>query len=490
MPVFLEGELSAFVQSSAHWVDAGGPVAGSFKVDALESYGEALYITPIHLVREGTMDEDVLRFILRNVRVPQITRGDIAAMVEACRTGEARIQALNEKYGRNLLTRQMSELIEHSRKLLKAHIKELPDGSYEFTDYIDYDPGGEKTKDPLPVHLTLVVNGDRATFDFSRSSPQARGAINSTRSLLWSAVVVATKAVFPDVPVNQGVFQAVEVIAPDGLVVTAEFPAAVSGAFATCYEKITGCVLGCFMQIVPDRSMVGSGNVSNVCIGGFDSRPGFEADYVMYNWMQGGWGARPGKKDNHTAMSLFASGTQNQPLETTEFAYPCIFTSYSLIQDSAGPGRHRGGLGLDRNFYLSHGSGILTSIGDREVIPAWGFGGGKEAKGNGLIYKPGTSDEVAIGQKMTGFPVEAGAQLKYWQGGGGGFGPPHERPTEWVLEDVINEYVSVESARSQYGVKITVIDKEALQYEVDERATLGLRKKAAIEWKRDEEAKK
>jgi N-methylhydantoinase B len=482
MPVYWEGELIAFVQSSAHWADAGGAVPGSFQVDALSTYEEALYITPIHLVDEGVLNEELLAFVLRNVRIPEVTRGDIVAMIEACKTGEARLHALLVKYGKDLILRQMTELIAHSERLIRGRFRQLKDGTYSFTDYIDYDPGSQE-RTPLPVHLDLTIEGDRAIYDFAKTAPQAKGSVNATRSLLWSAVMVATKAVFPEVPVNQGIFHAIEVVAPDGLVITANFPAPVSGAFATVYEKITSCVFGCFLQVIPERAMAGSGNICNMVLGGVDTRPGREGrDYVMYNWLEGGYGARPGKKDNHTAMSLFASGTRNQPIEMLERAYPVLFDRYGLIPDSAGPGRHRGGLGVWKYFWITHGDAILSVLGDRELRPAWGYGGGKSAnKGNQMIYKAETDSPEVIGMKRSGIPVKSGHLFHYWQGGGGGYGVPWERPPEWVLDDVIDGYISVEGARDDYYAVIEVGDAEALEYSINYESTNDLRAAARRE---------
>jgi len=478
MPVFWEGERVAFVQVSAHWVDAGGSVPGSFMVDARSPYEEALYIPPIHLVRNGEIDQQVLNLVLRNVRVPEVTIGDITAMIEACRTGESRVHYLCEKYGADTVKAQMAMQIDHSEAILRRHIEDLEDGVYRFTDHIDFDVRSDE-REPLPITCVMEVKGDSLTFDFSESSPQAKSAVNATRSLLWSAVVVATKAVFPDVPVNQGVFNALDVRAPDGLIVTASFPAPVSGAFATCYEKITCSVLACYLQVVPKRAMAACGNICNIVVGGFDPRPGYERDYVMYNWLEGGYGARPGKRDNHTAMSLFCSGTQNQPIELAEHEYPILFHCYELVDDSAGAGRHRGGLGVRKNFEISDGDATISVLGDREVTGAWGWDGGKTSPlANNLIYKADEPDELRIGMKRSGVPVTSGHEFHYWQGGGGGWGDPATRPPEWVLEDVVNGYVSVEAARSEYRVEIEVVDEVAGQYRVDEGATGRLRSAA------------
>jgi N-methylhydantoinase B len=477
MPVYWNDALVAFVQASAHWLDVGGVVPGSWVADAATAYEEALYITPLHLVRAGEVDEDVLRLILRNVRMADVTKGDIVAMVEACRTGDARLQALFQKYGHDVMLAEMSELLDHSRSLLKAHIGALPDGTYSFTDYVDFDPGAE-TREAVPIHLDMHIDGDAVTYDFSTSAPQARGGVNISRSLLWSGVIVATKAVFPEVPVNEGLFAAVDVIAPDGLIVTAQFPAATSAGFSSAYEKVTACVLACYLQVAPERSMVGAGNISNFVLGGVDFRAGGEAEFLMYDWTAGGYGARPGKRDNHSAISLFASGTRNQPLERMERAYPVVFEAYELMQDSGGAGRHRGGLGIRRRLRLVEGEGILSSTGDRELYPAWGYGGGKASTaGDGMVYETPDGQELA-GTKLSGVTVTRGSTLHYWEGGGGGYGPPWERPEEWVLEDVANGYVSIDGAREEYYVDIRTIDADRLDYEIDRPKTAELRRRA------------
>ncbi|MPZ68003.1 MAG: hypothetical protein GEU71_00550 [Actinobacteria bacterium] len=475
MPVYWDDELVNFVQVSAHWLDVGGRVPGSFQIDAASAYEEALYITPIHLVREGALDNEVLNLILRNIRVPEITRGDVVGMIEACRTGEERLHALYLKYGRSLMFAQMRELKEHSRRLLEQHFRDLTEGTYSFTDYVDYDPGSS-SREPIPIHLDLTIRDGRPLFDFSKSGPQTLGAVNISRSLLWSGILVATKAIFPDVPVNQGVFQAVDLVAPDGLVVTAQFPASTSAGFSNSYEKVTACILGCFLEILPERSMVGSGNIGNFVLGGTDPRTTPPTEFIMYDWTAGGYGARPGKKDNHSAISLFASGTQNQPIEPMERMYPVLFTEYGFLPDSGGPGRHRGGVGICRSFRLMEGAdGSISVTGDREVIPAWGFKGGASANaGDGMVCIVDGS-EVSIGMKKSGVPVKGGWTLRYWEGGGGGYEPPWKRPTDWVLEDVVNGLVTVEGARRDYFVVVNVLDEDLLDYRVDEESTRSVR---------------
>jgi N-methylhydantoinase B len=474
MPVYRDGELISFVQNSAHWSDAGGPVPGSFHAEATSTYGEALYIPPIHLVREGELDDEVMRFILRNVRVPETTQGDVFAQIASCRTGEARVQALIDKYGVELIKAEMEELISYSEALLREEFRHLPDGTYSFEDAIDFDPMGDRVT-PVAIRLSITIEGDRATYDLSRSDPEAIGAINSTRSMAQSALVVATKAIFPHVPASEGIYNALDVINPEHLVTNAQFPRPISGAFATSYEVITACVFGCYLQMLPERSMACSGNMTNMVVGGFDPRPGYERDFVMYLWKEGGYGARPGKKDNHTAISLYASGTRNEPVEVQERVYPILTHRYEFITDSPGAGRHRGGIGVTRDFELTHGDATLSVLGSRGVEPVWGWEGGLTALGSGLVHDAGGPDESEIGVMRSGIQAKKGALIRFWEGGGGGWQDPKSRPPEWVLDDVIDGFVSIEAARELYGVAIRVVDEDAALYEVDTEETIRLR---------------
>ncbi len=474
MPVFRDGRLVAFVQNSAHWSDAGGPVPGSFHAEAESTYGEALYIPPIHLVREGELDDEVLRFILRNVRVPETTQGDVLAQIASCRTGEARLQQLMDKYGVDLITSEMDELIRYSEALLREEFRKLPDGTYRFEDAIDFDPMGDRVT-PVRIRVAITIDGDRATYDLSGSDPEAVGAINSTRSMAQSALVVATKAIFPHVPASEGIYNAIDVVNPDGLVTNAQFPRPISGAFATSYEVICACVFGCYLQVLPERSMACSGNMTNMVVGGYDAREGYGRDFVMYIWKEGGYGARPGKKDNHTAISLYASGTRNEPVEVQERVYPILTHRYEFITDSAGAGRHRGGVGVTRDFELTHGDATLSVLGSRGVEAVWGLEGGLAALGSGLIHDRGGPDELEIGVMRSGVRARKGAVIRFWEGGGGGWQDPKTRPPEWVLDDVVDGLVSVEAARNVYGVAVRIVDEDAALYEVDEVETDRLR---------------
>jgi N-methylhydantoinase B len=470
MPVFWEGELICFVTNSVHWSDVGGPIPGSFNSGADSVLQEGLSITPIHLVREGELNQEVFRLILRNVRVPELTQGDIMAQIEACRTGQMRLHALCEKYGKELILAEMRALTDYAETLIREQFREIPDGTYSWTDYIDRDPGAAEEK-PIKIELRMTIVGDAATFDLSDSDRHARGAVNAPSSLTMSAILVATRAVFPHIPANEGMNRALAVLIEPGTIVGAQYPAPVSGAFATVFDKVASCVYGCFSQVVPERVMAAPNAVGNFNLGVQVQDDEGLREYIIYLWTEGGYGGRPGKKDNHSVITLYGSGSKNVPLEIHERLSPIRFESYEFITDSEGAGTHRGGFGIVKSFVLTEGEGVVSMIGDRGDRGPWGLDGGERGGVSGLMYGRGTPDELDIGVFSQDVGIQQGPVVELWEGGGGGWGDPLTRPLEWVLDDVMDGLVSVEKARDAYGVVIEVVDEERLDYRVDTGAT-------------------
>jgi N-methylhydantoinase B len=474
MPAFFGDELVAFVQDSAHWSDIGGHVPGTFDPNARSSHGEGLVITPLKLVRHGVLDRDLVRFVLRNVRTPEVAYGDLMAQIGAVRLGTTRIAELMSAYGADLVKAEMRSLIEYSERLLRDEFRKLTDGTYSFSSRIDRDPGAD-CDDPVTVHLDLTIEDERATYDFSQSSSQARGAINATLAVTASAAVLYTKGVFPWIPMNQGMFNAIELVAPSGTICNAHYPAPVSGAAASVYPAVADCVFGCYMQLVPERSMAGMTGLVNTVSGGFDPRPGCEREFVAYIWLEGGWGGRPGKRDNHTAMNMFASSANNVPIEQMERLFPIRFDCYRLEPDSFGAGYHRGGPGVTKAWRFTHGPAVFSSLGDGGRFGPWGYARGTDAPPNSIVYSPDTAEERELGMFATGEHIEQGRLVRFFNSGGGGWGDPKTRPPEWVLEDVVDELLSPAAARRDYGV-IVRPSSAPPGWEIDAEATAELRR--------------
>jgi N-methylhydantoinase B len=471
MPVFWEGRLVALVMAASHWPDVGGAVPGSFNSEADSTHGESILIPPIHIMRRGIWQDAVERIILRNVRIPEVIQGDLRGLVEACRTGRDEFLKLFRKYGADLVEREMSAVMAHSEHLLRKALAALPDGTVSWEDQIDRDPGAQ-TDDPLPVSLDLTISGDHATMDFSRSAGQAVGPVNAPLSATVSAVGQVLKAVFHEIPYNDGIFRAIDVIAPPGCIFNAQWPRPVSGVAAAGGEKVISLMHGCFIQLLPERSMASPTNLVNISVHGFDERPGHGNEYVMYVWLCGGWGGRPGMRDNHTQLMPLAAGTKLQPAETLERLYPVQFDAWEIKPDSEGPGLHRGGFAFYNPFHITHGVASINCQGDRGRSSGWGFDGGQAPPhGNRLVYAPGTPEERLIDVMSAGTRIAPNVPLDYMQGGGGGWGDPLTRPPAWVVDDVRDELLSLSRARDVYGVVLHVRDDELGLYDIDEQAT-------------------
>ncbi len=480
-PVFFEGELVAFVSNSGHWPDVGGQSPGSFPVDACDIIAEGLCIPPLKIAENNEIVDPVERMILANVRLPVVTRGDMRAMVSSLRTGERRLLEHFERYGKDVMSAVMQENIRYSERLLRAAVRELPEGEYTWADYIDEDPGkpeGERT--PIKVQLTAKIKEGRLIFDLTGSDEQATGGVSAPISMTESALFIATKAIFPEIPVNQGVRDAIEIVAPVGSVVNCQFPTPVVGCQSGAYQKIVNCVFGCFSQIVPERVIAASPSLLNVVLGGVDTRedsPLKGEPYVMYCWTEGGYGARF-NADNGTFIALYASGTRNQPVEMFEQQFPLTWEKYELCTDSGGPGKQRGGLGVDRVLRMDGEKGSASVMGDGEKHAPWGVFGGNAGRTNLLVRNLNADREFNIGMFRSGAQIAEGDSIDLWSGGGGGYGDPYVRDPEAVLEDVIDGYVSIDGALRDYGVVIRELDWEALEYDLDLEATRAARQAA------------
>ena len=474
MPVFLDGELAGFVQNSAHWTDVGGHVPGTFDPNALSSFGEGLAVPPVHIVKAGVFQSEVADLVLRNVRLADQARGDLLTQIGVVRLGVRRIEELAKRYGSVTIVQAMDELIEYSETLLREEFRKLPDGSWDVEAFIDRDPGSA-SDDPLPVRMTLRISGDQALMDFSESAGPARGAVNASEAVTVSGAVTTLKMIFPHIPMNQGVFRAVDFILPPSTLLSATFPAPVSGCAAGVYPAVGDCVLKAFIQLIPERCMAGPTGLLNMVMGGVDPRASNgDEEFVMYLWLEGGWGGRPGRKDNAVAMTTFATTSTNQPIELQERIYPVLFDCYRIEQDSAGAGWHRGGPGVTRRWSFPDSDIVLSALGDGEKFGPWGWAGGKDARPNRFVAAPGTQQEVNIGMYRTNLNVSAGTILDCFQPGGGGFGDPLTRSTDYVLEDVRDGFVSREGAARDYGVA-THYDAETNAVTLDDAATNALR---------------
>jgi len=474
-PIFWDNEYVANLVLCCHWADVGGSMPGSFVCNALDSMTEGLAIPPIKLIEKGKLRKEIERLILRNIRLPEMARGDIRATTAALSTGEKRFHNIIKKYGVDTVKNMFTTHIEENEKNFRQIINNFPDGQYDWIDYIDKDPGIENSEEPIKVELNLTINGDQVTYDYSKSGDQAKGGINCGIAATWSAIIVATKSLFPEIDMCHGINNAINVITRKGSIIDAQWPAPTCGCGSCSYQKVFDTVLGSYSKIIPDTIMAAGACETNFILSGKDNRIN-SSDYIMYCWTEGGYGALK-NVDNHCFISMYASGSKNQCVEAFEQAYPVLWERFELIPDSGGAGESRGGLGTIRRHRLINSDGVISSVGDREKFPTWGLYGGGYGLNQGFIINSNTPKENNVGVFVTGYKVKEGDFWHFWSGGGGGYGNPLDRDVNKVLEDVLDGYVTIEGAEKDYGVIIEIIDKNKLLYKINQSKTSSIRKK-------------
>jgi len=488
-PIFSDGELIAFAMSMGHWSDVGGTVPGSFDVNAKEHFGEGFRMVPIKLWDRGVFRQDVAELVVANTRSPAANMGDMRAQAEATGVCEREILRLVHKYGRDTVVTAFAEVQDYVERLARKRIAELPDGEWEAVDYIDYDPAhGEGL---VPVKVKMRIEGDQIHYDLSESAPAVASFLNSGFGASFSGVVAGTKTFFPDIPLNSGFYRAITCdLGPEGTVVNAGWPVAVTGFCSGPYEKIMSAIFELWSNLMPERAIACSFNLEYLLVGGRDGRTEEKGFFMWYDWMVGGWGGRNGKDGANCTSPLFGVGLAVQPFEGQERLTPVITDRHEIVTDSGGPGRYRGGCGVEKGGRLTKPEkAVMSYCCDRSRNVAWGVAGGLPSTPHGVWLNKGTDQQRYLGAVFSNVPVSPGDSFTRPSAGGGGYGDPLTRPAEEVLADVVDAYVSVERAAVDYGVVIRVIDADLDSYEVDEAATSARRaeiRSARLGWLRED----
>ena len=428
-PVFVEGEILGFVCNIAHHADIGGMAPGSMAGGMSEIYQEGLRIPVIRLFREGVLQQDLLDLLLLNVRVPHERRGDYFAQISACRLGERRLREVVAEHGLDRISSAFGEIVDRTRRRMADSIEAIPDGHYTFRDVMDGD--GIKSYD-LPIELAITVTGREVTFDFAGTCAQVPGNINVTLNATQAAVCYSLKALLdPDVPNNQGVLDSVRILAPVGSLVNSVFPAPVAARANTC-QRIIDVVLGALSEAFPDRVIAAANGANTTAIfSGIDPRTG--QSYLYLETLGGGMGARP-TKDGKDGVQVHITNTSNLPIEAIEMEYPLLVEEYSLIEDSAGAGQYRGGMGLRRVITPRNHTCVFNGAGERFRHPPWGlFGGSPGGSGRFLLRSP--TDTTRLKDKPDGVDLSPGFAVIVETPGAGGYGPPANRSEDNLGQD-------------------------------------------------------
>ncbi|HEY8490172.1 MAG TPA: hydantoinase B/oxoprolinase family protein, partial [Dehalococcoidia bacterium] len=388
-PVFAAGRLAGYVATRAHHADIGGMAPGSMPV-ATELYQEGLIIPPVRLVRAGEVQRDVLALILRNVRTPEERRGDLDAQLAAHRTGEERLRQLVERYGASTVEAQMAALMDYAERMTREALRAIPPGEYRFEDAMD------GTDDPVPIRVRLTVADGALHCDFTGSAPEQPGSINAVAAVTRSAVYYVVRCLLePEVPTNHGCLRPVSFTLPEGTIVNARPPRAVSAGNVETSQRIVDVVLGALARALPDRIPAASaGTMTNVTVGGHD--PFRDRPFSYYETIGGGAGGGP-RRPGEPAVQTHMTNTMNTPVEALEAAYPMRVLEYAVRRGSGGPGAHPGGDGTVRTYeFLSEAT--VHVIAERRRTRPWGLqGGGPGAPGAARLERAGAPPEELPG---------------------------------------------------------------------------------------------
>lgn len=445
-PVFDGETLLGFVANIIHHADVGGAAVGSMAGGLDEIYKEGLRIPVIRLFSRGLCDEKLLDLLLLNMRLPEERRGDLNAQISACRLGEARLQEMVAEHGSDQLALVFEEIIRRTEMRMRSAIARLPDGSYSFEDFMDDDGTGVED---IRIALTITKKGDGICFDFDGTAPQVPGNFNLTLNATQSAICYSLKALLdPDVPNNQGIFDAIELRAPLGSFVNCVEPAAVAMRANTC-QRVVDCVFGALASQLPDK-VVAAANGSNTSavFSGVDPRTG--RMYVYLETLGGGMGARAAL-DGKDGVQVNITNTSNLPVEAIELEYPLRVEEYALVEDTGGAGRHRGGLGIRRSIRPLDHACQFNGVGERFRHKPWGLFGGRSGA-SGRFYLTLSDGAVAhLPPKSGAVALPEGAVAVIETPGAGGYGDPGERSLEDIRRDLVTGKFSTQFVRSNYS---------------------------------------
>ncbi len=418
-PVFAGDRLVGFVANIAHHADVGGTAAGSMSGSLTEIWQEGVRIPVVRLVAAGELQDDLLRLMLLNMRLPTERMGDLNAQIAACRLAETRLQDMIADLGAEELEGVFADIIARCEQRMRAAIARFPDGEYTFKDLLDDDGAG--TEDLL-IRLKVDKSGDEMRFDFSGSAPQARGNINLTFNAVQSAVFYGLKALLdPELPNNHGVFLPVHITAPEGSLLNCRPPAAVA-LRANTSQRVVDVVIGALAPGIPEQAIAAANgaNTSAVFAG---VNPDTGEPYVYLETLGGGMGARA-TRDGKDGVQVHITNTSNLPIEAIEMEYPLRVLEYSLRKGSGGRGRHRGGMGLKRVVTPVGHDAVFSGVGERFRHAPWGFAGGEPgAMGQFHMVDPdGTKHRLP--NKSLSLPLKEGHAVVIETPGAGGYGKP------------------------------------------------------------------
>ncbi|MEO8969388.1 MAG: hydantoinase B/oxoprolinase family protein [Solirubrobacteraceae bacterium] len=453
VPVFHGGELIGFSATTAHHLDLGALTPGSCGiVDASDAYAEGLQFNAIKIEEEGRKNRFIWQLLRDNCRAPHLVVGDMEAQVAACKIGAARFLELIDRFGLETVRAASEDLMDYSERMLRREIMQLPDGRYEATGHLD---GFAHHPDPayrdLPVQVAVTVEGSDITVDLTGTAPQVDLPINmplvgTVDVAVWVTLrsILLDAATHDPVPTNSGLFRAIRIIAPKGSIANPTFPAPTIARFCGG-NLIADTLMRALAPVLPERVGAGVGNLKVVAYSGFSAG----RHWVYMDIQEGSYGGRYGK-DGLDAVDTLYANTRNNPIEDIESHFPLRVTQYELLEDRAGAGKWRGGLGTVREIEFLDDAGYSLE-GEGSVWAPPGLFGGHDGTPGAVLVNRGTPEELELPSKFPYRKAVVGDRLCLISPCGGGYGNPAERESEAVRADLASGYVSPETARAIYG---------------------------------------
>jgi N-methylhydantoinase B len=462
-PIFLGDRLIAFATTIAHHADVGGIVPGSNALGAHEIYQEGLRLPVLKLFERNQLVRSVWDIIGLNVRLPNLVLGDLQAQVAAAATGEAQVRELWQKMGADLAFQYCGHIHHYGAALARSEIAAMPDGVYRFADQIE---GIGEDGEPIELKLSLTISGEAVVVDWTGSSQQVAGGINSVLPFTKSAAYAALRSVMrADIPNSEGYTWPITVVAPEGTVMNPRPPAACGGRGITGYRMID-CLMGALAQVVPERvTSDGNGGSALVTIAGtHQGRP-----FIFCETFMGTWGATS-DHDGQEGVPHLGANQANVSVEMIEAHYPLRIERYEMVGGTAGTGRQTGGLALRREYRLLTERALLLIRSDKRRFPPHGLFGGGSGQPSLNILNPGPCQRLLPVMLTAAVELRREDLFAHVTASGGGFGYALDRDPANVLRDIVRERIDVGEAAWTYGVILSVDGTS-----VDEPATAAKR---------------
>jgi N-methylhydantoinase B len=454
MPYFIEGELSGFGCSFAHHRDVGGMSPGSVPPLSTEIYQEGILIPPMRLMDGGAINETLYSMLMANTRLGDELMADIQAQLSSLKVGQADLEAVMKRFGRSTVLAAVDSLLTFTGNAFLKEIEMIPDGVYEFEDYLDDD--GFTLGVPIPIRVKITVKGNKLKVDFAGTASQIRGSLNCPVASSLSAVYAVLKVIIDPhdlIPNNEGVYSAFEVSIPKGSLLNPTSPASVSSRPVT-QMRIANVIMGALAKVLPKQVMAQDhGQVGLSVLSGTHPQSG--KGFVKVEAIAGGWGARH-ESDGPSALDAIISNVGNTPVEAMEIDFPLMVDRYELVPDSGGAGQYRGGLGVRREVRALVPTDLAVRAERHALAPQGLFGGLSGSPGRwNLIRANGTVETLRC--RQAGIKMDPNDVIVTITPGGGGYGLPSDRDPALVAEDLQNGEISIDKAKKDYGTAI--VDK-------------------------------